>query len=232
MKRHGPAKPDLILVTLIHQSLRVDAARLAATVAGLRGSDPPSRVPGIQEFFGHYRGQLVLHHRHEDELFFPALAARVGTSTMHLAELASQHEALDTALQAAGESLAVLSDSADVATDGIEAAATLSTMAGLLSAHLSLEERTALPLFESEMPAGDYKKLEAAALKATPRRQAAFLIPWVVAHATPDQRRALLRAAPPLRVALLVSHRHFRHLDQALVPAADLSTSPRQGEAG
>lgn len=47
-----------------------------------------------------------MHHRHEDELFFPALAARVGADKMHLGELASQHDALDAALQAVSDGLA------------------------------------------------------------------------------------------------------------------------------
>ncbi len=99
----APSKPDLTVVTLIHQSLRADAARLAAVIAEPRPSDRRSRLPGIQAFFGHYREQLIMHHSHEDELFFPALAARVGAGRMHLTELAGQHEALDAALQAAGE---------------------------------------------------------------------------------------------------------------------------------
>jgi Hemerythrin HHE cation binding domain len=78
-----PAKPDLTFVTLIHQSLRADAARLAAAIAELRPSDRRDRLPAVQAFFGHYRDQLILHHRHEDELFFPALAARVGPARMH-----------------------------------------------------------------------------------------------------------------------------------------------------
>jgi len=87
---------------------------------------------------------------------------------MHLSELAGQHEALDTALQAAGESLASLAGpAANFATDRVKAASALSTMAGLLAAHLTLEERTALPLFESDMPAADYKELETRARKAT-----------------------------------------------------------------
>jgi hypothetical protein len=93
-------------------------------------------------------------------------------------------------------------------------------MVGLLAAHLTLEERTALPLFESDMPAADYKKLETRARKATPRPQAQFLIPWVIAHATPGQRNALFRSAPPLRLAYRLNHRRYRHLDQALAPAA------------
>ncbi|MGO9217489.1 MAG: hemerythrin domain-containing protein [Streptosporangiaceae bacterium] len=157
----APSKPDLTFVTLIHQSLRADAARLAAALAELGPSDQRGRLPGVLTFFGHYREQLILHHSHEDELFFPALAARIGAGRMHLSELAGQHEALDTALQATGESLAVLAGpAADFATDRVKAASALSTMAGLLAAHLTLEEQTALPLFESDMPAADYKKLE------------------------------------------------------------------------
>ena len=217
----APSKPDLTFVTLIHHSLRADAVRLAATIAELSPTDRRGRLPGVQAFFGHYREQLIMHHSHEDELFFPALAARVGAGRMHLAELAGQHEALDAALQAVGEGLTVLADpAADFAAGRVRAASTLSTMAGLLAAHLTLEEQTALPLFESDMPAADYKKLEARARKATPRPQAQFLVPWVIAHATPDQRHALFRSAPPLRLAYQLNHRRYRRLDQALARAA------------
>ena len=216
-----PAKPDLTFVTLIHQSLRADAARLAATIAELVPSNRRDRLPAVLAFFGHYREQLILHHRHEDDLFFPALAARVGAARMHLSELAGQHEALDTALQDVGESLALLADpAADFAAEQVKAASALATMTGLLGAHLTLEERTALPLFESDMPAADYKKLEARVRKATPRPQAQFLIPWVIAHATPGQRNALFRSAPPLRLAYQLNQRRYRHLNQALAPAA------------
>jgi hemerythrin-like domain-containing protein len=217
----APSKPDLTFVTLIHHSLRADAARLAAALAGLGPGDQRDRLPGVLAFFDYYREQLILHHSHEDELFFPILAARIGADRMHLSELAGQHEALDTALQAVGESLAVLADPAtDFATGRVKAASALSTMADLLAAHLTLEERTALPLFESEMPAADYKKLEIRARKATPRSQAQFLIPWVIAHATPDQRDALFRSAPPLRLAYWLNHRRYHRLDQALARPA------------
>jgi hypothetical protein len=89
------SKPDLTFVNLIHQSLRADAARLAATVTALDPSDQASRLPGIRAFFDQYRAQLAMHHTHEDELFFPALKARVGAGRMQLNALAGQHEALD-----------------------------------------------------------------------------------------------------------------------------------------
>jgi hemerythrin-like domain-containing protein len=221
---HASAKPDLTIVTLIHQSLRADAARLATATVELSPGDRQDRLPGIQAFFGHYREQLTMHHQHEDQLFFPALAAKAGADKMHLTELAGQHEALDTAVQAAGEGLTALGDpAADLAAARVRAASALSTMAGLLAAHLTLEEQTALPLFESHMSAADYKRLEARARKATPRPQAQFLIPWIIAHATPQQRDALFRSAPPLRLAHRLLHRRYQRLDQSLLPAAERS---------
>ncbi len=71
----APSKPDLTFVSLIHQSLRADAARLAATIAELSPSGWRGWLPGDQGFFGHYREQLIMRHSHEDELFFPVLAA-------------------------------------------------------------------------------------------------------------------------------------------------------------
>lgn len=211
------SKPDLTFVNLIHQALRADAARLGATVSTLDPSDRPGRLPGIQAFFGHYRAQLAMHHTHEDELFFPALQARVGADRMRLEELASQHEALDFALQAAGDRLAALADPAgDFSTDRAKAADALSAMAELLAAHLKLEEETALPLTESEMPAAEYKNLETKARKATPRAQARFMIPWVIIHATPDQQKTLYQAVPPIRLLYWLNRRRYRHLDQAL----------------
>lgn len=215
------SKPDLTLVNLIHQALRADAARLAAAVSALDPGDQRGRLPGIRAFFGHYRAQLATHHAHEDELFFPALAAIVGADRMHLDALAGQHEALDAALQTACDGLAALADPAgNFTADRASAAGALSAMADLIAAHLSLEEQTALPLTESEMPAAEYKKLETRARKTTPRSQAQFMIPWVIAHATPDQQKALYRSAPPIRLLYWLNRRRYRHLDQALAHTA------------
>jgi len=212
------SKPDLAFVTLIHHSLRADAARLAASIAALRADERVSRLPGIEAYFDHYCDQLVMHHRHEDELFFPALAASAGADKMHLNELDGQHHELDTAVRAVRGKLATLADPAkDFATERASAADAMSTMMALLDAHLTLEEGTALPLLETHMAAADYKKLEARARKATPRSQAQFLVPWIVAHASPGQRRTLYRSAPPLRLIYWFNRRRYRRLDQALV---------------
>jgi hemerythrin-like domain-containing protein len=210
-------RPDLTFVTVIHQALRSDAGRMSAALASVGPGDRPGRVAGIACYYGQYREQLALHHRHEDELFFPALAARVGADAMHLDELTAQHEALDTALEAVSDRLGALADPAgDFATDHARALSALTAMTRLLDEHLALEERHALPLFESEMPAGEYKHLEARIRKATPRALARFLIPWVIVHASPDQRAALLRSAPPMRLLYRLNLGYYRAFDQAL----------------
>jgi iron-sulfur cluster repair protein YtfE (RIC family) len=214
-------KPDLIFVNLTHQALSVDGARLVATVTALEPGDRESRLPGVREFYDHYREQLVAHHTHEDTLFYPALAARVGDDRMHRDELVAQHHQLDGVLEAVGEGLADLADlDGDFSANRTRVAGDLSTMAEELNAHLDFEERTALPLFVSDMPVAEYKKLESKARKATPRGQAGFLIPWIVAHASPDQRKALFRSAPPLRIVNRLNRRRYRDLDEALLPAA------------
>ena len=214
-------RPDVLVVTLIHQSLRIDAARLASVLATVGPGDRPGRVAAMGAFYGQYRGQLALRHRHEDELFFPVLAARVGSDAMHLAELTSQHDALDAVLQGVSDRLAALADPAgDFAADHGGAVAALSAMTGLLFAHFTLEERHALPLFDSEVPAAEYRPLEARTRKATPLNRARFMIPWLVTHASQDQRTALSRSIPLLRLFYWLTVRYHRLFDRALGGAA------------
>ena len=104
------AAPDLIFVTLIHKALRADGDRLVETVGALKPEDREGQLPRVRAFYTAYREQLVSHHTHEDHLFFPALAARVGEDRMHLLELTSGHEQLDGVLDALDADFAALAD--------------------------------------------------------------------------------------------------------------------------
>jgi hemerythrin-like domain-containing protein len=210
------AKPDLLLVTLIHQALRADADRLVTATSALRSADA-QRLTGIRMFFDEYREQLCLHHAHEDNLFFPALQGILDADQVPLAELAGQHETLDADLEAVSDGLATLATpSGDFAADRADVVNTMVDMAAHLGAHLTMEEQTVLPLMESSVSSATYEQLEAQARKLTPRRRAQFLIPWVIAHANPGQRRALFKSAPALRVVSLVNRHRYRLLDRAL----------------
>jgi hemerythrin-like domain-containing protein len=213
--------PDLIFVELIHQALRADGARLRDAVAALEPRARESRLVGLREYYDRYREQLVAHHTHEDELFFPALTTRVGESAMHLDELVSQHHQLDGVLHEVGGGLAALADpERDFAADRAAVVGALSTMVEELNTHLDLEEKTALPLIVANVPAAEYKQLESKVRKATPRAQAGFMVPWMAENASPEQRKAWFRSAPPLRMVYLLNRRRYRQLAAVLAPAA------------
>ena len=174
------AAPNLIFVTLIHKALRADGDRLVETVGGLQPEDRNGRLPRVRAFYTAYREQLVSHHTHEDHLFFPALVARVGEDRMHLLELTSGHQQLDGVLEALDADFAAWEDpNRDFSATRKTVSDDLSTMVEKLNAHLDLEEKTALPLFASEMPTAEYDALEAKARKATPREQSEFHDPVV-----------------------------------------------------
>jgi hemerythrin-like domain-containing protein len=211
----GQPKPDLLFVTLIHQSLRVDADRLVAATAAVQ-SDGAHAVPGLRAFFEEYSEQLCLHHSHEDTIFFPALQSVLEPDQVPFEELARQHEALDADLQAVRDGLTALSPPSGNVTTRRDVVDAMSGMAAHLGAHLAMEEETVLPLIESALPPATYKQMEAQARKRTPRGRARFLIPWLVAHAAPDQQRALFQGTPPLRAIYLVNRHRYRVLDRAL----------------
>ena len=206
---------------LIHQALRADGARLVDAAAALEPQARESRLVGLREYYERYREQLVAHHTHEDQLFFPALVARVGEGAMHLDELVSQHHQLDGVLQEVGAGLAALADpERDFAADRARVVGAMSTMVEQLNTHLDLEEKTALPLMVSNVPAAEYKELESKVRKATPRAQAGFMVPWMAENASSEQRKAWFRSAPPLRIVYLLNRRRYRQLAAVLAPAA------------
>ena len=213
----GRQKADLLLVTLIHQALRIDAERLVAVASALNPADA-QRIASLRLFFDEYREQLSLHHAHEDDLFFPALQAVVNESQVPIAELTTQHGTLDSDLQAIADGLASLGTSpGDFAAEHADVVSSMVGMAKHLDAHLTMEEETVLPLIASAVPQATYKQLEAQARKLTPRCRARFLIPWIIGHATSDQQSDLFKSAPPLRAVYLVNRHRYRLFDRALL---------------
>ena len=213
--------PDLSFVELIHQALRTDAARLVDAATALERDARDTRVAGVSEYYDRYREQLVAHHTHEDTVFYPALEARVGKTEWPMDELVSQHHELDGVLEDVGTGFAALSDPGrDFVADRAAVVGALSTMRDHLTSHLDFEEKTALPLMVSNIPVDEYKGLEAKVRKATPRAQSGFMIPWMAENASPEQRKAWFRTAPPLRIVYLLSRGRYRKLAAALAPAA------------
>jgi hypothetical protein len=210
------AAPDLIFVTLIHRALRADGDRLVETVGDLKPEDRNGRLPRVRAFYTAYRQQLVSHHTHEDNLFFPALVARVGEDRMHLLELTSGHQQLDGVLEALDADFAALEDpNRDFSATRKTVSDDLSTMVEKLNGTSIWRRRRRFPSSRRRCRPRNTTRFEAKARKATPREQSSFMIPWLVEHASPDQRRTLFRSAP-LRIVYLLTRRRYRRLDGAL----------------
>jgi hemerythrin-like domain-containing protein len=162
----------------------------------------------VHEFYGKYREQLVAHHTHEDRVFFPSLAARVGDDRMHRGELVAQHVELDAVLEAIEQGFVAMAVSdGEFPERRSKLTGDLAAMVEHLTTHLDLEERTAIPLVESEMTTAEDDDLEKKARKATTRGRAVFMIPWLAEHASPERHKAWFRSAPPLRIIYALTRR-------------------------
>ena len=134
---------------------------------------------------------------------WPLLEA-VAADRTALVALTEDHERLDPLLARAGELAA-----ADTATP--ELAGTLHELADLLARHVGDEERDVFPIITERVRVEDYARLQERFRGTLGLRVLTFVVPWVVGHATPAERAALLADAPSLlRVLLAVTERRFR----------------------
>lgn len=92
-----------------------------------------------------------------------------------------------------------------------ELAATLHEVGDLLARHVTDEERDVFPIISERVRVEVYARLPERVRVTLGLGLLTFVVPWVVGHATPDERRRLLAGAPrPLRVVLAVTEGGFR----------------------
>ena len=196
-------EPDLCDYRVVHRAMTTDLARLASVADDLAGSPDLRRLRLLRRYLRGVSAEIVNHHRVEDDDVWPLLEA-VAADRTALVALTEDHERLDPLLARAGELAA-----ADTATP--ELAGTLHELADLLARHVRDEERDVFPIITERVRVEDYARLQERFRGTLGLRVLTFVVPWVVGHATPDERAALLADAPsPLRVLLAVTERRFR----------------------
>jgi hypothetical protein len=205
-----PDTPDLTRYLLAHEAMRRSARELAHALNHLDPADR-RRARALRWWCDGFIGELHAHHTVEDELFFPALAARVPTfAEEHDAALATEHEELDavmTALQAAVRGLA---DGVDVAGHLTAATARAEELSAFLDHHLGIEDDDVLPLFARHFTGEEYERLDDQALKSIGPRQLLFTVPWAVCAGDPDtQAQVLADAPPPVRAIWVLTRRRY-----------------------
>jgi hemerythrin-like domain-containing protein len=215
--------PDLSRYRMVHQALRASDDRLVAGISRLAAGDR-RQARALRRWFAGYAGELRSHHAVEDDLFFPALAARVPAYATDYAELlTADHHQVDDVLAALTASLDRLAGGhSPWSFVQDEALGHALTLRDLLHEHLDVEDRDVLPLFERHLTAAEYHELDQEAVRRIAFRQLFFTVPWWIATIDPAAVPGELAGAPtPLRVIWrLTRRRHARLVRRAFGPIA------------
>jgi hemerythrin-like domain-containing protein len=188
--------PDVDSYLRVHRALRASAAQLAE--ATTRPAEARTRRARARWFKG-FADEIESHHRIEDELLFPAIAARVATYPELAQRLESDHRELDDLL--AGLTAALGS------TDTAPGAALAAALRDHLDEHLAFEDAEVAPLFVRHFTAEEYEQLDARAVKMTPFKQMLFTAPWLISHLDEADRDALLATVPKALTILWIATR-------------------------
>jgi hemerythrin-like domain-containing protein len=196
--------PDLTTYRLLHRAMRRSNDQLVAAIDGLADADA-DRAAALGRWFTGYAGELRCHHHIEDDILFPALAARVPTYAEYGGSLAADHERLDEVI----DSVAAAIERRD---RGAALAAAVE-LRHLLAEHLGVEDDDILPLFERHFSAAEWDTFDKAAEKAIKPKQLLFTLPWLASTLDDRELAAILDGAPlVLRVLWRVSKGRYAKL--------------------
>jgi hypothetical protein len=198
--------PDLSTYYLIHRALRASGDRLAGAVAGLDEGDR-RRARTLQWWFDGFAGELHDHHTIEDEIFFPALAAKVPTYAAYEAGLAEDHAHLDRVMNSLRLAIRGLAGNGTWAWHHRAAVEHSAELARFLHEHLGTEDDEVLPLFERHFTAGEYGEIDEQAIKRISPRQLLFTVPWIVGSGTPEEGRKMLAGTPKVMTLIWMATR-------------------------
>ena len=194
--RTDHTSPDVDSYLRVHRALRASAARLAEATS--RPADRRARKARARWFHG-FADEIQCHHHIEDELLFPAIAARVATYPEIAPKLEGDHADLDVLLDDLRAALAT--------SDERRAATLAAALRDHLDEHLAFEDAEIAPLFIRHFTAAEYDELNTRAVKMTPPRQLLFTAPWMMSHLDDAERRALLASVPKAMTFLWIATR-------------------------
>lgn len=211
-----PTTPDITTYLLVHRALRTCARRLADVSADDDRQDP-RRTRALLRWTEGFVEELHGHHTIEDEVMFPALAAKAPGAAALIARTDADHAAMDVIMGriAVGLQQLRLGGSARALHDAA------SDLADLLDIHLAFEDEHLIPLFEQHFTGEEYQRLDDGAMALLGiSKQAIFTVPFVFSAATPEEFDHVWATAPaPFKVLHLASRGRYRRMtDRALGP--------------
>jgi hemerythrin-like domain-containing protein len=187
--------PDLTSYYLIHDTMRRAGDQLATAIWELT-EDDHRRTEAIRWYTDGFLGELHAHHTIEDDLVFPALAAKVPTFADYQASLSDDHVHLSEVMEALGTAVRALAGGGDWKLNHRVAVEQSAELARFLHDHLGVEDDDILPMFTRHFTVPEYKQLDDEAIKRTGFRQLLFTVPWIVTTGDAEQVRSLFADAP------------------------------------
>lgn len=211
--------PDLVGYQLVHTAMLRDVQRfadLAERIAAGATDVSRDRAHAIRDYLRQLFAAITHHHEGEDAIVWPVIADRVADPTA-MAQLTVDHQQLDPLFDEvliASERLTV-DPKSRVAAD--ELAGWMRRLATGLDAHVALEERIVFPVLSEQVPFAEYEQMEQRIRKDGSLSDMAFVVPWMAAVATDDQReQALSKAGRSFRVLLAVTRRGYARRERAV----------------
>jgi hypothetical protein len=201
--------PDLSNYYMIHEAMRRGADQLASAMADLDPGDT-ARIRALRWYCSGLLGELHTHHTLEDEVFFPALSARVPTFAHYEASLAADHVHLGEVMEGLDRAVDGLVRAGDGDLDRHLALEHSTELARFLHEHLGVEDSDVLPMFARHFSAAEYDELDEQAIKHTGLRQLLFTVPWAVSLAGAEEVDHVLTDGPfILRAVWHATHRRY-----------------------
>jgi hemerythrin-like domain-containing protein len=213
----------------IHGMIRRATRALAlVTARGVALDDRRARA--LKEYWQGYAHELHMHHTVEDTIFFPALVDRAPEAVGQIARIDRDHAELDELIAAGHEAFAAIG-----AGTGTERAhVVLARLERLMAEHLDFEDDQLVPTIGSLFTQAEYDAMHARAMSLpTPRKQLAFIVPFVAQWMDPAAWQRLYASAPlPLKVMYRLTRRRHSRLVRAAFGgvAAEVTWSSRRSE--
>lgn len=194
---HVPgATVDLTMMYAFHDGLRRDAVIIAKSAATT--GDDPARLTATHVGWDLFKRFLAIHHRAEDDVLWPRLAAvldgRADDLEM-LAAMEAEHDRIDPLIAAIDAALADAEHGHPGLADAVDAFVTE------LNAHLAHEEKDALPLIEAKLPPADWAGFADAQRGQIFPGLAPRYLPWLLDGAAEERADQLIKIFPPPVVA-------------------------------
>jgi hypothetical protein len=206
--RHGAGDADLTVMIAAHDAFRRDLVSLAraasAPGAGGSGADwDPQRREQVGRGWQVFKRQLHFHHTGEDRHIWPRLGERLAHSESAMSVLQAmeeEHARVDPLLEAV--------DAAFADPAGGELAGAIDELVTTLHAHLTHEERDALPLIGTALTAAEWRSVGIRLARENGLSGGSEFFAWMLDGAPADRVTAVLaQLPPPLRLVYRVAWR-------------------------